>query len=54
MHKETTPRRISMTEVVSSDSNFKNYSLFHDSFLELLSYENRKFFNADIWQLNYI
>ncbi len=54
MHKETTPRRISMTEMVSSDSNFNNYSLLYDTLIEQLSYENRKYFNADIWQLNYI
>lgn len=54
MHKELTPRRISMTEMVPSNDNWKKYSRFHDAFLEELSYESQKSFNADIWQLNYI
>lgn len=54
MHKQTTPRRISITEMVSSNTNWKEYSHFHDSFLETLSYENQKLFNSDIWKLNYI
>lgn len=54
MHKKITPRRISITDMVSSDRRWNDYSRFHDSFSEQLSYENRKLFNADIWQLNYI
>ncbi|WP_342756993.1 hypothetical protein [Kineothrix sedimenti] len=54
MHKEKTPQRISMTEMVSSNDNWKMYSLFHDYFLELLSYEKQKVSGSDVWQLNYI
>ncbi|NLL76867.1 MAG: hypothetical protein GX235_06435 [Clostridiales bacterium] len=54
-HKqENTPQRISMTEIVSSNSNWKKYSRFHDYFLELLSYDKQKTYGSDIWQLNYI
>lgn len=54
MHKDLTPKRISMTEMVHSDSNWSKYSQFHDDFLEELSYQQGKLFNSDIWQLNYI
>ncbi len=54
MHKENTPQRISMTEMVSSNDNWKMYSHFHDYFLELLSYETQKVSSSDVWQLNYI
>lgn len=54
MHKQATPERVSMTEMITSDSNWNQYSCFHDSFLEILSYENQKFYNADVWQLHYV
>lgn len=54
MQKETIPKRISMTEIITPDSNWNQYSYFHDKFLEELSYENQKSFSTDIWQLNYI
>lgn len=33
---------------------WKEYSAFHDTFTELLSYENGNHTSSDIWQLNYI
>lgn len=54
MHKDSAPKRISITELITPGSNWKQYSHFHDEFLEELSYENQKSFSCDIWQLNYI
>lgn len=54
MHKDIVPRRLSMSDIITADDNWMKYSTLHDSFLEELSYQNKKFFNADIWLLNYI
>lgn len=54
MPKEITPRRLSMTDIIDSDSSFKKYSRFHDSFLEQLTYEKQKSCSSDIWKLHYI
>lgn len=35
-------------------AGWMEYSKFHDSFTELLYYENKRGFHSDIWQLNYI
>ena len=50
MHKDLAPRRLSISDIITADDN----SALHDSFLEELSYQNKKSFNADIWLLNYI
>ena len=44
LQKDKAPRRISMTEIIPKDGNWKKYSLFHDSFLEELSYEKQNIF----------
>lgn len=33
---------------------WEEYSSFHDSFTELLSYENSRKSNSDFWLLNYV
>ena len=57
----TTKRHLSQTEKENSasepehiDSQWEEYSSFHDSFTELLSYENSRRSTSDFWQLNYI
>lgn len=53
MQKEATP--ISLSDIIPANDNWSQYSALHDSFLEELSYhKNQKFFNTDIWLLNYI
>lgn len=52
MQKDKTPRRISITEIITKDDNWNKYSLFHDSFLEELSYERQKICSTDIWPLH--
>ena len=37
-----------------SKNKWEEYSSFHDSFTELLSYENSRKSSSDFWQLNYI
>ena len=57
----TTKRHLSQTEKESSsseteyiDSQWEEYSSFHDSFTERLSYENSRRSPSHFWQLNYI
>ncbi len=38
----------------SLEETWEEYSSFHDSFAELLSYENSRKINSDFWELNYI
>ncbi len=52
--KEQTPKRLSMTDIISTNDNWNLYSHFHDHFLELLAYENQRSSDSDIWRLNYI
>lgn len=50
-------KNLSTTETKKEPSDkevWKEYSVFHDSFAELLSYENNRKCHSDIWQLNYI
>lgn len=54
MHKDKTPKKVSIMEIIPKNNNWNKYSRLHDSFLEELSYEKRKFCNADVWQLHYI
>lgn len=56
MKQNKTPKKVSMTEIIlkNKNTNWNTYSRLHDSFLEELSYEKRKFCNADVWQLHYI
>lgn len=45
MHQKKTPKKVSMTEIISKNKNINldKYSCLHDSFLEELSYGKRKF-----------
>lgn len=56
MHQNKTPKKVSMTEIAPKykNANWNKYSRLHDSFLDELSYEKRKFCNADVWHLHYI
>ena len=54
MHTDIVPRRLSISDIITADDNWMKYSALHDSFLEELSYQDKKSFNADIWLLNYI
>ena len=54
-------KNLSLAEMESTQDSpgkdadtWKKYSAFHDSFAELLSYENNRKCGSDIWQLNYI
>ena len=38
----------------ASGNSWEEYSCFHDSFADLLSYENNFKIGSDFWQLNYI
>lgn len=58
MQKLLTQRKfLSLTENKtdkSKEDTWKEYSSFHDSFAEQLSYEKSQRRNSDFWQLNYI
>ncbi len=53
-HLSPTEDKQSKAPAQDAEETWNKYSTFHDSFAELLSYENSRIINYDFWQLNYI
>lgn len=52
MLEDSMLKRFSMNEIITEDDNWNQYSALHDSFLEELSYNKRKYHKTDIWMLD--
>ena len=53
-HSQEKSGKDSKKLTANTAAGWTEYSKFHDSFTELLYYENKRGFHSDIWQLNYI